>query len=345
MIIAFLAIAVFLALAVHEVGHALGGRLRGMRLGMLIVGPVHIQRAADGRLRWRLNRRLSLAGGVVSCVPQGADGLRRAMLSFAAGGPITSIVVGVLVLTIYVLADLGSTEVQQGSLHDALVESTFMLGMLSFGIGLVTLLPVSQGAFVNDGKRILALLRPGTAADGYAAVMGLGSCVVAGMPPDDWDPGLVMQALALADGSYEDLQGRHMAYTYALDRRDIEVASEHIRYLADHAAGAHPTYRPVIDVTVAYFDAAYGGDAASARSRLAGAGNSPLLAFDPTARMRAEGAALLAEGDAEGAFEKLRTAYASLAKSRAWDDESTMAEIRRLCRVRGLPDPSADRTR
>ena len=72
--IAFLVVATFLALAVHEVGHAIGGRLHGMRLGMLIVGPVHIQREPDGRLGWRLNRRLSLAGGVVSSVPVSTRG-------------------------------------------------------------------------------------------------------------------------------------------------------------------------------------------------------------------------------------------------------------------------------
>ncbi len=94
---------------------------------------------------------------------------------------------------------------------------------------------------------------------------------------------------------------------------------------------------------MAYFEAAYGGDAASARSRLDGAGESALFAFDPTARMRAEGAVLLAEGDSKGAFERIREAYASLAHSWYWDRESTMAEIRRLCRSRELPDPSADR--
>ena len=50
--IAFVIVAGFLALAVHEVGHAIGGRIHGMRLGMLIVGPVHIQRETDGSLRW-----------------------------------------------------------------------------------------------------------------------------------------------------------------------------------------------------------------------------------------------------------------------------------------------------
>ena len=51
------------------------------------------------------------------------------------------------------------------------------------------------------------------------------------------------------------------------------------------------------------------------------------------------GAVLLAEGDAEGGFEKLREAYATLASEWNWDNESAMAEIRRLCPARGLPDP------
>ena len=78
---------------------------------------------------------------------------------------------------------------------------------------------------------------------------------------------------------------------------------------------------------------------ASARSRLEGAGKSALLAFDPTVRTRTEGAVLLAEGDMEGASGKLREAYATLESEWSWGNESTMAEIRRLCLARGLGDP------
>ncbi|MDE0472988.1 MAG: M50 family metallopeptidase [Gammaproteobacteria bacterium] len=342
--IAFVIVAGFLALAVHEVGHAIGGRIHGMRLGMLIVGPLHIQRESDGRLRWRLNRRLSLAGGVVSSVPGRTEGLRRAMLSFAAGGPVTSIVVGVLVFAIYLLTDLGDTGAAQGPLQDALAAGVFFLGLVSVGIGFVTLLPINQGAFVNDGKRILRLLRPGASADAYAAIMAVGAYTIAGVRASDRDPGLIAQAASLGDGSHEDLAGRLAAHAYALDRGDIEAAGEHIRYLLDRRAEVYPPYQPVIDLTAAYFEAVYGGDAASARSRLEGAGESALLAFDPTARTRTEGAVLLAEGDAEGASAKFREAYNTLESEWNWGNESTMAEIRRLCREGGLPDPAADRS-
>jgi len=339
--IALVVVAGFLALAVHEVGHAIGGRLRGMRLGMLIVGPVHIQREPDGRLNWRLNRRLSLAGGVVSSVPGSTRGLRRTMLSFVAGGPVTSIVVGVLVFMIYVLADIGDTWAAQGPLHDAVAAGVFFLGSVSVGLGLVTLLPINQGAFVNDGKRILKLLRPGAYADAYAAVMALGAYAVAQVPPGDRDPELVAKGASLADGSHEDLAGRLAAHSDALHRGDVEAAGEHMRYLLGHRDGAYPPYQPVIDLAAAYFEAAYAGDAVSARSRLEAAGKSALLAFDPTVWTRTEGAVLLAEGDAEGASEKFREAYATLESEWNWGNEATMAEIRRPCEARGLEDPGA----
>jgi len=338
-LIAFMVVAGFLALAVHELGHAIGGRLCGMRLGMLIVGPVHIQREPDGRLGWRLNRKLLLAGGVVSSVPGSTRRLRRAMLSFAAGGPVTSIVVGVLVFVLYVRADLADTLAAQGPLHDALAAGVLFLGIVSVGIGFVTLLPINQGAFVNDGKRILKLLRPGAYADAYAAVMALGAYAVAQVPLRDRDPGLVAQAASLADGSHEDLAGRLAAHSDALHRDDVEAAREHMRYLLDHRDAAYPPYRPVIDLAAAYFEATYAGDAESARSRLEGAGESALLAFDPTVRTRTEGAVLLAEGDVEGASEKFREAYATLETEWNWGNEYTMAEIRRLCLDRGLEDP------
>ena len=338
-IVAFMVVAGLLALAAHEVGHAIGGRLRGMRLGMLIVGPVHIQREPDGRLSWRLNKKLSLAGGVVSSVPGSTRGLRRAMLSFAAGGPVTSILVGVLVFAVYVLTDLGDTLAAQGPLQDELAAGVLFLGVVSVGIGFVTLLPINQGAFVNDGKRILKLLRPGAYADGYAAVMALGAYAVAQVPPGDRDPDLVAQAASLADGSHEDLAGRLAAHSDAVHRGDVEAAGEHIRYLLEHRDAAYPPYRPVIDLAAAYFEAAYAGDAESARSRLDGAGESALLAFDPTVRTRTEGAVLLAEGDVEGASGKFREAYATLESEWNWGNESTMGEIRRLCLERGLEDP------
>jgi hypothetical protein len=334
--LAFAGAAVFLAIGVHEVGHILGGWLGGLRFAVLCVGPLDLRREADGRLRWRFNTTLGGALGFASCLPVKDHGLRRSYLKLVAAGPVTSLAVGVLVLAVYTLSGLlNVTETTHGPTQSSLALSVFLLGVFSVALGVGTLLPISPGGFVNDGLRLLKLSRPSPVADRHAAVMALGAYLMAGRRPRSWDAGVVAQALSLADGSYDDLQGRYLAYFRALDREDPQAAGEHVQYMVDHAAGAPPAFRPVIAMEAAYFDAAHRGDAASARERLEGAGTSPFVDADD--RGRVEGAVLLAEGDTEGAYEKLRVVHESLSGQQGRGGESVLAEVERLLRAGGLP--------
>ena len=148
-------------------------------------------------------------------------GLRRAFLNFAAGGPVTSIGVGVLVLAFYLLSGLSDvTRPTHGPAQYGFAYSLFFLGGSSLGLGPVTLLPIRVGVFLSHGRQVLELWRPGAVADRHAAVMALGSYLLAGRRPRDVDLGLVAQALSVADGSCDDVQGRYLAYLTALDRGD-----------------------------------------------------------------------------------------------------------------------------
>lgn len=340
MSVAFLAIAVFLTFAVHEAGHALGGKLAGLGLTLFIVGPVCLRRGSDGRLRWGLNRKLSCANGLTSCLPRRVQGLRRAMLCSAAGGPVASIATGAAALAAWMLSDLpGLTFRLPGSFEGGLSLGIVTLGVASWGLGAWTLLPRRQETLASDGKRILRLWRANATADRYAAVMALGGCMMAGVRPRDWHPEVVAQAIARGDGSDMDLAGRHMAYEHALDLGDVAAAREHIRFLVDHLGSVPIDFRPLISVEAAYFEAAYDDDAASARRRLDGVWKRPVKTLGGTAPLCAEGALLLAEGDATSGVLRLRKAYAALADTHDPTSGFAMAEIRRLCRARGLPDP------
>lgn len=341
--VALLATAVFLALAAHEAGHALGGGLRGLRLTLFVVGPVHVRRGKDGRLRCRLNTNLSYAGGKVACAPSGTARLRPAMLWCAAGGPVASIAVGMAALATCSLSDLkGAMFVFPGSFQSALALGLVTLGAVSCGLGLWALLPRKHGTLASDGAQILGLRRASASADRYAAVMVLGGCMMAGVRPRDWEPDIVAQAISVADGSSEDLAARHMAYEHALDRGDIQAAREHMSYMLDHLGSAPIDFRPIINVEAAYFEAAYDDAPASARRRLGGAWKRAVHARDATAVQCAEGAVLLAEGNVEEGYARLRDVYATLTDSRDLSAEPVMLEIRRLCRARGLPDPGDD---
>ena len=338
--VALLATAVVIALAAHQVGHALGGGLRGLRLTLFVVGPLQVRREACGRLRWRLNRNLWYAGGRVACAPSGTARLRPAMLWCAAGGPFASIAVGMAALATYKLSGLeGAMFTAPGSFECALAVSVVTLGAASCGLGLWALLPRRQGTLASDGAQILGLRRKSMTADRYAAVMALGGCMMAGIRPRDWDPAVVAQAISVEDGSSEDLAARHMAHEHALDRGDIPAAREHMSYMLHRLGSAPIDFRPIINVEAAYFEAAYDGAGASARRRLGGAWKRAVHARDATAVQCAEGAVLLAEGNVEEGYARLRDAYAALANSQDPSAGLVMVEVRRLCRARGLPDP------
>ena len=247
---------------------------------------------------------------------------------------------GVLALVVWMHTGLGDiTRATHGSMGSALALNVLVLGGISLALGVGTLLPFGQGASLTDGRRVQILWRPGAIADRHAAILALTSYWIVGRRPRDWDHGIVAQALSVADGSDDDVQGHHMAYLAALDRGNVQTAREHIQYMLDHVGSISSTVRPVVEVEVAYFEAAYCGDAA-ARRRLTHAGESPLL--DTTDRLRSKGAVLLAERDLEGACETLREAYVSAAGDSGWGSEFIMVEIERVCQAHDLPDPSAD---
>lgn len=332
-------LAVFLVLLAHELGHVLVGRTGGFRFSLLIVGPLHVQRGTDGRLYWRLNKRLGLAGGIAASVPERLDGLRTAFLRFTAGGPLTSLALGVTTLAIYVgagFADGGPATPVPG--QEALALGLFTVAAGSIAIGFATLIPINVAGFVNDGVRILQLWRPGPPADRHAAVMALGSCFIAGRRPREWDPALVRSAVSMPDGSYDDALGHYMAYFHALDRADPQAAETHVRAMVELADGVPDAFRPVIELESAYFDAAYGRDAGAGSDGLARIGKSPLV--EEHARCRAEAAVLLVEGAIEVARAKLDATYDHMARNEALDESAfVMAEIERLCRSWGLPQP------
>jgi len=78
-------VAIFIGLALHELGHVIAGLMVGFKFRMYIVGPLMIERE-EGRLRFKWNRNLNLFGGMALCLPQDAWQLARRFIWFASGG-------------------------------------------------------------------------------------------------------------------------------------------------------------------------------------------------------------------------------------------------------------------
>ena len=86
---------IFLVLLAHETGHIVGGVSAGFRFQLLTVGPFTLVRE-DGRVRLRANRDLGRAGGIAVTLPVPGVDVRRGAMRMIVGGPMASLVLGIL---------------------------------------------------------------------------------------------------------------------------------------------------------------------------------------------------------------------------------------------------------
>jgi hypothetical protein len=143
---------------------------------------------------------------------------------------------------------------------------------------------------------------------------------------------LLEAATSRPDGSAEDAAAAALAYSWALDRGDVDGAGAFL----DRALAAQDQLpaasRPALFLEAAYFTARHREDAAGARAFLAQAKGSALI--EPYTRRRSEAAVLLAEGDQEGARQRATEGLAALERSP--DAPGTLVEADWLRDIRSL---------
>ena len=267
------------AIAVHELGHVIGGQIAGWRFVLLIVGPVMVARD-EGGLEWKLNKSLGLAGGLALSLPTSRSDLRRESALVVGGGPVASLALGALGV--------------------ALGGAWAVVGLVSLGIGLVTLFPGRTSGFLTDGARLLRLLRGGAPADREAALLAVLAQSLSGVRPRDWDAGLLEVAAALEDSDPMETSAHALGTTLALDAGDADAARRHLARRVALWDATPPAIRGGLAADAALFEAAVRNDAERARAWLDRVPPRAALA-DPATDALARAATLRAEGDLEAA--------------------------------------------
>lgn len=290
-------LAAMVAIAVHEVGHVLGGWLVGYRFMLLVVGPVRLDRT-EGRLRVVLNRSLAMAGGMALSVPTNRERLSRGYAVLLAGGPGLSFIGGLAGLVVAWLtpADAGL------GVHIKLALGVF--GFVSLLLGLVTLVPMPMGDAASDGLRLMRLVRGGPVAERDAALLRVVGQATLGERPSVWDRDAVLTALHPADGSSGDVTASYFALMHARDRGDGAEAKRHAdRLMVVHKAAGKPLQ--AVALVELLTTAVLSGDAGGLRHTL----NllRPVRRFLMPAHREVVAAAELAlAGDGVAAAERLR---------------------------------------
>jgi hypothetical protein len=292
-----------LAVAVHEGGHVLGGRLASFRTLLFIVGPFKLERSALG-FRAAFNRDIVTAGGLAAMAPVGLQDLRRRTIVMVAGGPLASLVFGTQALALYQAASSFLFRPGSGFFSTFVAIALFASGGVSLLIGLLTLLPGRAGGFYSDGARLLRLMRANDETEREVALIALTGLTIGGTRPSEWDAGLVAMCADIRDGGPFEVGGRQFAYAHALDRGDLHAARHHIEAALARVEQLPAGARASLLLSAATFFALYDGDAVRAR-RCIGAARKGMLAA-PHQRQLAEAAVRLAEGDVSGAQEAAR---------------------------------------
>jgi hypothetical protein len=283
---------------IHEAGHVLGGRLADFRTLLFIVGPLRVERTADG-FEAGLNRSVALAGGLAAMVPRGLHDLRRRTVVMVAFGPMASLMVGAQLLVLYQVASPALVRPGAGFPAHLAAMVLAATGILSLLVGIITLIPGRSGGFYSDGARLLRLMRADDAAEREMALIALTGMSMAGTRPRDWDRSLVEYGVGIRDGGPFEVGGLQLAFAHALDSGDIGGARRNLE-AALHRIGQLPrSAQSSLLLAAATFFALYDGNANRARDLLSHARDGVLAA--PHRRRLAEAAVRLAEGDVAGA--------------------------------------------
>jgi hypothetical protein len=213
---------ILVVMAIHELGHLMGGFSRGMKFLLFIVGPFQWIKTPDG-IRFSLVFNLGNFGGLAAAMPDPNREFSPQMKRLIISGPLASFMLTI----IGVLAGL--------LLTGKPAFYFYFIGGLSFLIFLLTALPFRAGGFMSDGMQLLELMRGGVGVEERQTILNLMMQSMAGTRPRDLDQSIIERMLRFESlDPMRQVIARLYAYLSSSDRGEHELASEYIDWMQQH---------------------------------------------------------------------------------------------------------------
>ena len=278
--------ALFLSIAIHELGHALVGIAVGFRFNSLRIARLQFDRPFRISLYRGRGTGSGWAGGWASLFPVKQDKLILRTIVMLLAGP------GMNLLSVAVVLAL---PYPKGSF----LGSFFMWSLI---LGLVNLLPFRSRAVVSDGGRILMLLQNRARGERWLAMLKLLEELRTGVPYENLTPGFLAKAVAIEDNSPDTVVTFALAYGAAFWGHRDDQAAQALETCLRHANVAAPTQRQGLMTDAACFQARRRRRIDLAEQWLA---DVPEKGEYPWIRLRGEAAILEAKGNVTGALQKI----------------------------------------
>jgi len=304
--------AIVAAIAVHEAGHVLAGRLAGFQFRYVSVGSIKMDRS------FRFSRRASVENaGLGRAVFFPAEMKNRpfSCIAMILAGPMANLISGCFVLAL---------PFQKSVMAGAFVAASFYLGT-------VNVLPFYTKAGMSDGLRILSILFKRRSHECRLALAELWDQIKAGVEYEALSPTLVEEAAAVRGRSLLTVVAHSIAYARAYYQKNDVLAADYLETCLASSGWATPGMRYALMADAAIFQAERRHRVDLAEQWLA---DVPVDGTTKNYRLRAEGAILPARGDFEAALLKItecikeeesildeRKRHRSLAKLSEWKDE------------------------
>lgn len=213
---------VLVVLAIHELGHLMGGFSRGMKFLLFVVGPFQWIKTADG-IRLSLVFNLGSFGGLAAALPNPDQALGPQMKRLVIGGPLASLLLSILCLLVGM------------ALSGKPAFYFYFIGGFSLLIFLVTALPFRAGGFMSDGMQLFELMRGGVGVEERQTIINLTMQSMAGVRPRDLDQKVIDRMLRFESlDPMRQVIARYYAYISKSDRGEHELAGEYIAWLEQH---------------------------------------------------------------------------------------------------------------
>ena len=308
----------YLSILIHELGHLLFAIANGFEIQAFAVHRWIMSRR--GR-HWNLSKaKRQYAGGFVLPIPKSLKHFSRlGLMAMIFGGPLAS----------FLLFCVGAILLSQQT-SNFFVWLIIAFSGINLYMAIFNSLPLKLGYLRTDGRRLLDLIKNNPAGQRFAALYGINASLRQGIRPKDLASTFIEQAIALPENSSDHVTGLLMAYTYALDKGELEKAASYLDKALDLHLYFPELFRGALLLEGAFFEANVRNNTRAARQWFNKMTETALIS--PTALARAEAALLLAEGDYPAAREKAQQGLESVIKNRFFKGE-TIAEEERLSTI------------
>jgi len=227
-------IASYLAvIAIHELGHILGGLAAGFRFQHVRISAMLFHRTKG--VSFQLGTAL-LFSGEAKLIPPPGEVARSAYAVMVFAGPAANLLCAALCM-----------------FHPSGLLP--FLG-LSLVVGIADLMPFEASLSISDGERLRMLFFDRPRRERWMAIVRLSAESSEGKQPEKMSPALLAKATAIRDESRDTPTAYAFAYSAAMHRREFASGGDLLEVCLQYAAHTRPNVREALISDAAVYQAA-----------------------------------------------------------------------------------------